>query len=157
MRFSTRFGAKDDPLLEVALELERIALHDDYFIEKKLYPNIDFYSGITLKAMGFPTAMFHRSICGGGRTVGWISQWKEMIEDFSKRLDAPASSIPARRSAITSLSRAEADFSAFISAAPLAGATTCSTTSSTTRAARIAGLPAESISKILSSRENASI
>jgi citrate synthase len=68
-------GAKDEPLLEVALELERMALHDDYFIEKKLYPNIDFYSGITLKAMGFPTAMF-TVLFAVARTVGWISSGK---------------------------------------------------------------------------------
>src|SRR5271170_4188602 len=73
-------GVKDDPLLDVAAELERIALHDDYFIEKKLYPNIDFYSGITLKAMGFPTAMF-TVLFAVARTVGWIAQWKEMIVD----------------------------------------------------------------------------
>src|SRR3954469_19954246 len=74
----SEIGIKDDPLLDVALELERIALHDDYFIEKKLYPNIDFYSGITLKAMGFPTTMF-TVLFAVARTVGWISQWKEMI------------------------------------------------------------------------------
>ena len=72
-------GVKD-PLLDVALELERIALSDDYFIEKKLYPNIDFYSGITLKAMNFPVAMF-TVLFAVARTVGWIAQWKEMIED----------------------------------------------------------------------------
>src|SRR6266513_2394991 len=71
----SEIGIKDDPLLDVALELERIALHDDYFIEKKLYPNIDFYSGITLKAMGFPTAMF-TVLFAVARTVGWIAQWK---------------------------------------------------------------------------------
>ncbi|HJY92924.1 MAG TPA: citrate synthase [Candidatus Acidoferrum sp.] len=81
-------GAKDEPLLEVALELERIALHDDYFIEKKLYPNIDFYSGITLKAMGFPTAMF-TVLFAVARTVGWISQWKEMIEDPQQKIGRP--------------------------------------------------------------------
>ncbi len=81
-------GHKDDPLLEVALELERIALHDGYFIEKKLYPNIDFYSGITLKAMGFPTSMF-TVLFALARTVGWISQWSEMIEDPSQRIGRP--------------------------------------------------------------------
>jgi citrate synthase len=81
-------GAKDEPLLEVALELERMALHDDYFIEKKLYPNIDFYSGITLKAMGFPTAMF-TVLFAVARTVGWISQWKEMIEDPQQKIGRP--------------------------------------------------------------------
>lgn len=81
-------GIKDDPLLDVAVELERIALHDDYFIEKKLYPNIDFYSGITLKAMGFPTTMF-TVLFALARTVGWIGQWKEMIEDPSQRIGRP--------------------------------------------------------------------
>src|SRR5437764_11582851 len=81
-------GIKDDPLLDVALELERIALHDDYFIEKKLYPNIDFYSGITLKAMGFPTTMFTVPFALAW-TVGWISQWKEMIEDPHQKIGRP--------------------------------------------------------------------
>jgi citrate synthase len=77
-------GIKDDPLLEVAMELEKIALTDEYFIEKKLYPNIDFYSGITLKALGFPTTMF-TVLFALARTVGWIAQWKEMVEDPSKQ------------------------------------------------------------------------
>jgi citrate synthase len=81
-------GVKDDPLLEVAMELERIALHDDYFIEKKLYPNIDFYSGITLKAMGFPTDMF-TVLFALARTVGWIAQWKEMIQDPEQKIGRP--------------------------------------------------------------------
>jgi citrate synthase len=80
-------GAKDD-LFEVAMELERISLHDEYFIEKKLYPNIDFYSGITLKAMGFPTTMF-TVLFALARTVGWIAQWKEMIEDPSQKIGRP--------------------------------------------------------------------
>ena len=81
-------GHKDDPMLEVALELERIALSDEYFIEKKLYPNVDFYSGITLRAMGFPTAMF-TVLFALARTVGWIAQWKEMIEDPHQKLGRP--------------------------------------------------------------------
>jgi citrate synthase len=81
-------GNRDNPLLDVALELERIALHDDYFLEKKLYPNIDFYSGITLKAMGFPTTMF-TVLFAVARTVGWISQWKEMIEDPNQKIGRP--------------------------------------------------------------------
>ncbi len=81
-------GIKDDPLLDLALELERIALHDEYFISKKLYPNVDFYSGIILKAMGFPTSMF-TVLFAVARTVGWISQWKEMIEDPSQRIGRP--------------------------------------------------------------------
>ena len=81
-------GIKDDPLLDVALELERIALSDDYFIERKLYPNVDFYSGITLKAMGFPVSMF-TVLFAVARTVGWISQWKEMIEDPGYKIGRP--------------------------------------------------------------------
>jgi citrate synthase len=81
-------GIQDDPLLEVAMELEKIALHDEYFIEKKLYPNVDFYSGIILKAMGFPTTMF-TVLFAVARTVGWIAQWKEMIEDPSQRIGRP--------------------------------------------------------------------
>lgn len=81
-------GINDDPLLDVAMELERIALSDEYFIEKKLYPNIDFYSGITLKAMGFPTTMF-TVLFALARTVGWIAQWNEMIEDPKQRIGRP--------------------------------------------------------------------
>jgi citrate synthase len=81
-------GHEDDPILKVALELERIALSDDYFIQKKLYPNIDFYSGITLKALGFPTDMF-TVLFAIARTVGWIAQWMEMIEDPSQRIGRP--------------------------------------------------------------------
>ena len=78
---------KDD-LLEVAVQLEKIALEDEYFIEKKLYPNIDFYSGITLKALGFPTSMF-TVLFALARTVGWIAQWAEMIEDPSQKIGRP--------------------------------------------------------------------
>ncbi|MEO0979954.1 MAG: citrate synthase [Pseudomonadota bacterium] len=81
-------GIKDDPLLDVAIELEKIALNDEYFIEKKLYPNIDFYSGITLRALGFPTTMF-TVLFSLARTVGWIAQWKEMVEDPSQRIGRP--------------------------------------------------------------------
>ncbi len=69
-----------DPLLDLAMELERIALSDDYFIEKKLFPNVDFYSGIILRALGFPTSMF-TVIFALARTVGWISHWQEMFHD----------------------------------------------------------------------------
>ncbi len=81
-------GHQDDPLLELAMELEKIALHDEYFVSRKLYPNVDFYSGIILKAMGFPTSMF-TVLFAVARTVGWISQWKEMIEDPSQRIGRP--------------------------------------------------------------------
>jgi len=81
-------GIKDDPLLDLAVELEKIALSDPYFIDRKLYPNVDFYSGIILKAMGFPTSMF-TALFALARTVGWVSQWKEMIEDTSQRIGRP--------------------------------------------------------------------
>jgi citrate synthase len=81
-------GVKDQRIMEVAMRLEEIALKDDYFIEKKLYPNIDFYSGITLRAMGFPTSMF-TVLFAVARTVGWISQWKEMIEDPEQKIGRP--------------------------------------------------------------------
>jgi citrate synthase len=79
---------KDQHILKVAMELERIALQDDYFIEKKLYPNIDFYSGITLRAIGFPVSMF-TVLFAVARTVGWIAQWKEMIEDPEQKIGRP--------------------------------------------------------------------
>ena len=78
----------NDPLLELAMELEELALKDQYFIDKKLYPNVDFYSGIILKAMNFPTSMF-TVLFAVARTVGWISQWKEMIEDNTQRIGRP--------------------------------------------------------------------
>ncbi|MEK9971315.1 MAG: citrate synthase, partial [Ferrovibrio sp.] len=81
-------GVKDEPLLKMAMELERIALEDDYFVSKKLYPNVDFYSGIILRAMGFPTAMF-TALFALARTVGWISQWNEMIEDPAQKIGRP--------------------------------------------------------------------
>ena len=81
-------GIRNDPLLKVAMHLEKIALEDEYFVEKKLYPNIDFYSGITLRALGFPTAMF-TVLFALARTVGWIAQWKEMIEDPQQRIGRP--------------------------------------------------------------------
>jgi len=85
---SKEVGAESDPLLPVALELERIALSDEYFIKRKLYPNIDFYSGITLKAMGFPTSMF-TVLFALARTVGWIAQWEEMTTDPTQRIGRP--------------------------------------------------------------------
>lgn len=81
-------GIKDDPLLEIAIRLEKYALEDDYFIEKKLYPNVDFYSGIIFKAMGIPVSMF-TCLFALARTVGWISQWKEMIEDPDQKIGRP--------------------------------------------------------------------
>ena len=81
-------GVRDEPLLKVAMGLEKIALEDEYFVEKKLYPNIDFYSGITLRAMGFPVSMF-TVLFAVARTVGWIAQWKEMIEDPEQKIGRP--------------------------------------------------------------------
>ena len=81
-------GIKDDPVLDVAMELEKIALEDEYFKARGLYPNIDFYSGITLKALGFPPEMF-TVLFALARTVGWIAQWKEMIEDPKQKIGRP--------------------------------------------------------------------
>ncbi|WP_455477468.1 citrate synthase [Bartonella sp. B41] len=81
-------NVQDDPLLDIAVELEKIALNDEYFIEKKLYPNVDFYSGITLKALGFPVEMF-TVLFALARSIGWIAQWKEMIEDSAQKIGRP--------------------------------------------------------------------
>ena len=81
-------GIKDDPLLDLAMELEKIALSDRYFIDRKLYPNVDFYSGIILKAMGFPIKTF-TSLFAVARTAGWVSQWTEMMEDPEQRIGRP--------------------------------------------------------------------
>ncbi|OXE35749.1 MAG: citrate (Si)-synthase [Phenylobacterium zucineum] len=81
-------GLQDDPLLKVAMELEKVALSDPYFVERKLYPNVDFYSGITLRALGFPPEMF-TVLFALARTVGWISQWREMIEDPLQKIGRP--------------------------------------------------------------------
>ena len=81
-------GRSDDPLLELAMELERVVLADDYFIERKLYPNVDFYSGIIFRALGLPDGMF-TPIFAVARTVGWVAQWNEMIADPETRLFRP--------------------------------------------------------------------
>jgi len=81
-------GIDDEPLLDIAVELERIALEDEYFVRKKLYPNVDFYSGIIFKAMGIPTSLF-TVLFAVARTVGWVAQWNEMIEDPSQRIGRP--------------------------------------------------------------------
>ena len=81
-------GIEDEPLLDLAMELERIALEDDYFVERKLYPNVDFYSGIIFKAIGIPETMF-TVLFAVARTVGWISQWNEMIEDPTQKIGRP--------------------------------------------------------------------
>ena len=78
----------NDPLLELAMELEKIAREDEYFVERNLYPNVDFYSGIILKAMGFPSSMF-TVLFAVARTTGWIAQWKEMVEDPSQKIGRP--------------------------------------------------------------------
>ncbi|MGZ0246922.1 MAG: citrate synthase, partial [Alphaproteobacteria bacterium] len=81
-------GIKNEPLLDLAMELERIALEDEYFIERKLYPNVDFYSGIIFRAIGIPESMF-TVLFAVARTVGWVSQWNEMIEDPSQKIGRP--------------------------------------------------------------------
>ena len=78
----------DDALLDIAKQLESIALSDDYFIERKLYPNVDFYTGLIYKAMGFPTKMF-TVLFAIGRLPGWIAQWREMIEDPETKIGRP--------------------------------------------------------------------
>jgi citrate synthase len=79
---------KADPLLDIALRLEEIALSDDYFIERKLYPNVDFYTGLIYKALGFPPRMF-TALFALGRLPGWIAQWREMIEDPMTKIGRP--------------------------------------------------------------------
>ncbi len=81
-------GMQDEPLLELAMELERIAIEDEYFVERKLYPNVDFYSGIIFQALGIPTSMF-TVLFAVARTVGWVAQWNEMIEDPSQKIGRP--------------------------------------------------------------------
>ena len=81
-------GQKDNPKLAIAKELEKIALNDDYFAQRKLFPNVDFYSGIILEAMGIPTTMF-TAIFALARTVGWMAQWNEMIEDPEQKIGRP--------------------------------------------------------------------
>ncbi len=81
-------GLHNDPIFKLAMALEKIALEDDYFVSRKLYPNVDFYSGIILKAMGFPVSMF-TVLFAVGRVVGWVSQWKEMIEEPDMRIGRP--------------------------------------------------------------------
>ena len=81
-------GLENDPLFKLAMELERIALEDPYFVERKLYPNVDFYSGIVQRAIGIPTPLF-TAIFALARTVGWISQWDEMISDPGYKIGRP--------------------------------------------------------------------
>jgi len=81
-------GRDKESLFSLALELERIALEDDYFIERKLYPNVDFYSGIIMRAIGIPVNMF-TAMFAISRTAGWLAQWKEMIEDPDQRIARP--------------------------------------------------------------------
>ena len=81
-------GADNQPLFELARKLEQVALEDDYFIERKLYPNVDFYSGVILRAMGIPLSMF-TVIFAMARTVGWIAHWMEMMEDPELRIGRP--------------------------------------------------------------------
>ncbi len=81
-------GVRDEPLLDLAMEMERIALEDEYFVSKKLYPNVDFYSGIIFRAMGIPISMF-TVLFAVARTVGWVAQWNEMIEDPTQKIGRP--------------------------------------------------------------------
>ncbi|WP_288989971.1 citrate/2-methylcitrate synthase, partial [uncultured Sphingopyxis sp.] len=78
----------NDPVFDVALQLEEMALNDDYFVEKKLFPNVDFYSGVILSAIGFPTTMF-TALFALARTVGWVAQWNEMISDPAQKIGRP--------------------------------------------------------------------
>ncbi|MGL4371901.1 MAG: citrate/2-methylcitrate synthase, partial [Alphaproteobacteria bacterium] len=84
----TALGKKDNPLLELAKGLEKIALEDDYFVQKKLYPNVDFYSGIIFEAMGIPVEMF-TVLFAIARTTGWIAQWGEMMIDSQQKIGRP--------------------------------------------------------------------
>jgi citrate synthase len=84
----SELGLHSDRLFKLALELERIALEDEYFVDKKLYPNVDFYSGIVQRAMGIPTSMF-TAIFALARTVGWVAQWNEMISDPEQKIGRP--------------------------------------------------------------------
>jgi citrate synthase len=81
-------GLEDDPLFKIAMELEKVALEDEYFISKRLYPNVDFYSGIVLRALGIPTNMF-TAIFAMARTVGWVAQWNEMVADPETKIGRP--------------------------------------------------------------------
>ena len=81
-------GVENEPLLELAMELERIALEDEYFVQRRLYPNVDFYSGIIFKAIGIPVSMF-TVLFAVARTVGWVAQWNEMVEDPNQKIGRP--------------------------------------------------------------------
>jgi len=81
-------GLENDPLFKLAMALEKIALEDEYFVSRKLYPNVDFYSGIVQRALGIPTALF-TGIFAMARTVGWVAQWKEMISDPEQKIGRP--------------------------------------------------------------------
>ena len=97
-----------DPLLDIARQLEERALGDDYFVQHRLYPNVDFYSGIIYKAIGIPTNMF-TVMFAVGRLPGWIAQWKEMVESGDTKIGRPARSTPAKHRATTFLSPSAAD------------------------------------------------
>ena len=92
-------GLEDEPLFKLAMQLEKIALEDEYFISRKLYPNVDFYSGIVQRAIGIPTSMF-TCIFALARTVGWIAQWNEMISEPEQKISRPRQLFtgPVRRS-----------------------------------------------------------
>ena len=114
-----------DPVLDVAQELEQIALNDEYFIEKKLYPNVDFYSGVILNAIGFPTDMF-TALFALARTVGWVAQWNEMISDPEQKIGRPrqlyVGATAARLCARATSAEDQADGSESVKRAPCPGA-----------------------------------
>jgi citrate synthase len=94
-------GLNDDPMFKLAMELEKIALEDEYFVSRKLYPNVDFYSGIVMRAMGIPNSMF-TAIFALARTAGWIAQWSEMHSDPESKIGRPRQLYtgPARRAVV---------------------------------------------------------
>ena len=81
-------GHADEPILELALDLEKVALHEDYFVSRKLYPNVDFYSGLIYQSMGFPVDMFP-VLFAIPRTIGWLAQWNEMVQDSEQKIARP--------------------------------------------------------------------
>jgi citrate synthase len=127
-----RLGRSDNPLFELALKLEEVALKDEYFVARKLYPNVDFYSGIIYSALGIPRSMF-TVMFAIARTVGWVAHWQEMISDPAMRIGRPRQLYTARRSASTRKSPSAERYWAV--------ASTSSSTSSSSASMRRIGLP----------------
>jgi citrate synthase len=117
-------GLENDRLFKLAMELEKIALEDDYFIEKKLYPNVDFYSGIVQKAIGIPTSMF-TCIFALARTVGWMTQWEEMINDPEYKIGRPRQLYVGTRHGATSRRSTNAELIGLQGAAAVAALFSC--------------------------------